>query len=170
MPIEITSLTQIADDKVNVEFTLDWKYLYNESRFEDDWVEGYSAEDGSQSKEGDHLFLHVTSGSPMSPGERTYVIDDEIDLTNYDEIKINWENTGTDSTNNESYLVVSANKDGDHETGVEGSIAKTNSFSRTTDTLDISGSGFDGSFYIRIHAVNTGTTRARILAYKVYLK
>jgi hypothetical protein len=63
-------------------------YLYIEGVGQDDWVEGYSAGAGTQSKEADHLYLAAADGFVT---ERTYVKDDVFDLSSYSKIKVDWD-------------------------------------------------------------------------------
>ncbi len=143
-------------------------YIYNEGIYEDKWVEGYSTGTGSQSKEEDsHLYLYAKRES--ADAERTYVTDKRVDLTDWDDLKIEWENTASESDANFSYLAVSTNKSGD--SGIADERINTNSnFTKTTDTMNVS--GLSGSYYIRVHAtaLTLSDIESELKVYKVWLE
>ena len=142
-------------------------YLYNEGTHEDDWVEGFSINSGSQSKQSNHLYLHAEDASGSA--ERVYVTDATVNLTNYGSLKIEWENTGDSKDENVSALCVSTGKTNWYNT-YNARILEKQDFGKKTSTLDIS--GMSGDYYIRVHTRDlAGTaTKAELKVYKVWLE
>ena len=125
--------------------------LYCEGRNEDFWEPGFSdggAQDPTHVKEDDHLFLR-TFRSPPANLEETWVTIEAVDLTDWSQIEIDWENTGVANNQNLSYLVVSDDQSGNH-TVFDARLDRQGSFGRTIDLLDVS--GLTGEYYVRIHA------------------
>jgi len=122
-------------------------YIYNEGEFEDYWVEGHSNGDGEQSKESTYLYLYA---SDAVNGVRTWVTDEEVDLTDVDSIKVtisNW--SGLVST---GALIASSIK-----TGGTGDYDARETFTADgTVTLDVS--ALSGDYYVRVHVTVTMTT------------
>lgn len=130
-------------------------YLYKEGDEYVDitggWVPGYSYYEGSQSKQPTHLLLIAHGGSAGTlyyTGQRTYVINNTIDITEYSSLKVDWESTGYIGTQNRTHLVVSDNKTDSCDVYTARLYFEAN-FSRRINTLDIS--GLSGSYYIRAH-------------------
>ena len=121
-------------------------YLYNYGVETINFVEGYSEGYGSQSKQSDYLYL---SAGQSPDNERTYVTDEAIDITGASTITIEWENTGQNDINNNSYLAVSSSKTGSHAS-TDAVLHKELIFNKRNDTLDVS--GLSGNKYIRVHA------------------
>jgi uncharacterized repeat protein (TIGR02543 family) len=130
-------------------------YILNGSEHQSDWEEGYlegtNTNDGSQSMQTTHLCLEA---SKQGTAERTYVTKVKVDLTCVNSIVIEWENTGADDTDNESYLIVSSTKTDSHDTYTL-QLKKERSFIKQFNTLDVSTLAA-GSYYIRVHARDDG--------------
>jgi hypothetical protein len=135
--------------------------LYNNGTEHVDWVEGFTSGEGSQSKEEDHLLLSCPSTT--AGGERTYVTDDTIDLTNIDYLEIDW-HVNTNSTNARAVLNASTTKMSSR-TGFEAQLLLNGTINtRRTDYLDVS--GLTGNHYVRVHASDGASSSVVIL--KVY--
>jgi hypothetical protein len=143
-------------------------YILNGSEHQGDWVEGYDKDDGSQSKQPTHLYLQASDHNDTA--ERTWVTDGTISLKCIQSIVIDWENTGVDKSDNESYLIVSTSKTSGHWLS-NAQLMKTESFVRTSDTLDVS--GLTGSYYIRVHARdddNNDPDTSTLMVYSIELQ
>ena len=124
--------------------------VYKEGMEAVEFVEGYSDNTGTLSKESDHLFLSTFSDVSIYAAIRTYVIDEPIDLTNVNEITVDWELSGY-GTYNLYYakLCVSTIKMGslgDYDKSLE--INGDNP--RTEQVLDVS--DLSGEYYLRLHS------------------
>ncbi|HAE38218.1 MAG TPA: hypothetical protein DCG57_06205, partial [Candidatus Riflebacteria bacterium] len=86
--------------------------------------------------------------------ERAWVTDLPVDLTGWDEVVINWSNTGQNNNNNLSRCIVSTNRNGGYATNIAASNNRTNSFAQRTDSINVS--GLNGNHYIRVHARRNG--------------
>ncbi len=142
-------------------------YLYEEGNEVKDWVEGYSTGTGDQNKEDDHL--HVWA-EDATIGERTWVIDEPIDLTNISKIWIDWENVGDDNAGNASVFIVSTSKTAGSGT-YNARLMTSRDFTRTESSLDVSEES--GLQYIRVHAKDAHSltaVRSEINVYKVWLE
>jgi len=140
--------------------------LYNEGTGENDWVVGYSSGNGTQAKESNHLrvFAHAFGIS-----ERTYVTDSSVDLTDIDQIEIDWLNDGSGNFIR-SYLIASTSKIGQHSS-FNARIERTTTFSRTVQQLNVS--ALNGMFFIRVHTrcgAIDGAINSQVRAYRVTLK
>ncbi len=142
-------------------------YIYNEGTHEDEWVAGYSAGTGSQSKEDDYMYLYAKR--EPADAERTYVTDKKVDLTNWDTLKVEWENTGDESDGNQSHIVVSTNKTASHGTS-NASYNTTTDFTKRTNSVEIS--GLLDEYYIRVHAgaVIFNNVESEIKVHKIWLE
>ncbi|MFP9190895.1 hypothetical protein [Natronosalvus vescus] len=143
--------------------------LYCEGRNEDFWIEGFSQGDGNEpTHEKGDTYLYVQA---IRPGnhvvEETWVTMEAVDLTDWNEIEIIWENTGDNSTRNRSYLVVSENQMGNHD-DYEVRLVNNEKFD-TTEYLDVS--GLNGEYYVRMHARNIepGNNLSELYTYCVTL-
>lgn len=158
-------LENTAEDELTATLNCEY-YYYNESLYEGDWEVGFSLSTGSQSKESSHLYLYAYS---TSYAERTYVTSSTIDFTNIDTICIDWENTGSASNYNNSYLVVDGDQ-GNNYADYEARAHLQQDFVRTLTSLDVS--GVTGSKYIRVHAYDSywddGGFETELLVYGVY--
>jgi hypothetical protein len=125
------------------------------------WVAGASQSTGSQAKNADNLYL--TAGNASAIAYRTYVTDNEIDLTNINSLKIEWANTGASSTANQSRFYVHTNKN-DIEHTVR--LQKTNTFGRITDTIDVS--SLSGNYYVKVSAIDAPTNALATSTISVY--
>jgi len=143
-------------------------YLYNEGVGGDDWVVGYIKATGGMLKRASYIELYALNSGATAEG--TVVTDALVDLTDVNTIHIDWLNNGNASDDNESYLVVSTNKTDSHAT-YDARLAKVNTFTRTTDTLDVS--GLTGDHYIRVHARDANATAqvvSGVYMYKLWLE
>lgn len=122
-------------------------FIYNHGSHAGEWDPGFQEGGGSQSMQSDHLYLLASQGRGVA--ERTYVTRQRVNLTNVREIHIEWENRGTDDSDNESFLVVSRNQGGDYDDETRDQRIRR-SFSRTTHELNVR--GLTGDFFIRVHA------------------
>ncbi len=78
-----------------------------------------------------------------------------FDLTNIATVEIDWANTAASSAgNNYTYLIASTVQNEGYEE-YNARISKLHSFSRTTETMDVS--GLSGNHYIRVHATDQTT-------------
>lgn len=135
--------------------------LYDEGEEGIDWVEGYSMGTGSQSKGGSYFSLSASAVY----GQRTYVIDRRIPLLRYSSLKADWQIT--DGGQGSLYLCISTSKDENHSV-YEERVERTGSFTRGTDTMDIS--GINGKFYVRVHLRASITWGLSARVYKVWLE
>ncbi|HNW35548.1 MAG TPA: hypothetical protein PKM25_11490, partial [Candidatus Ozemobacteraceae bacterium] len=97
----------------------------------------------------------------------TWVTQDPIDLTGWDEVVINWSNTGVNNAANESYFIVSSVQDGNH-TVQDARLARTGTFGATTQSLAVT--GFTGNYYIRVHARRPTTRTSTVNIFQIYLR
>jgi hypothetical protein len=110
-------------------------YAYDNGTENVSFVAGYSEGTGNseQTKEADHLYLRaegrVTGGWAPAyyAAERTWVTDTTVDLTGVNNVHIRWRNVGDNDAENQSYFIVSPNKNDDCNNSTL-SIAKTGSF------------------------------------------
>ncbi len=129
-------------------------YIYNGSDYADDWMISKSSTGNTeQSIDGDTLNFkaYETKNSSeyytiiCSTHNKVYISDC------INSIEINWENTGTDSDCNKSYLFVTTMMGEEfYDSHVDAVLSKTKRFSRTTDTLDVS--ELNGAYYIQVQA------------------
>ncbi|MFW5933013.1 MAG: InlB B-repeat-containing protein, partial [Candidatus Hadarchaeota archaeon] len=120
-----------------------------------DWVEGYSSggPNGGQEEKGeDNLYLYAQK-EVGNNGERTWVTEERVDLTDIENLWIEWQNTGSTNTKNKSYFVVSDNKEGDHDDYVE-RIENDGDFGIENSRLDVT--ELNDEYYLRIHAYSSG--------------
>ena len=122
------------------------------------WIEGSTASAGSYSKEDDHLEAITTGGGDS---ERTWVTNDDIDLTGFVKVVVDWEhNNNGDSPR----IIASTDREGYFLSYDE--IASIPSFSgRQVDELDISDLNED--YYIRFHLLGPGGS---LKIYKIWLE
>ena len=135
-------------------------YLYKEGNeyehLTGGWVHGYTRNANySQSKESDHLYAKVSSSVNWdannvsgTEGVRTWVTDELIDLTEFNQIKIQWANIGVDHSSVFSTFAVSPNKTGNYTDYTE-RVWLQYAFDRE-DVIDIS--SLSGGYYVRVHA------------------
>lgn len=143
--------------------------LYAEGTEYVEFVEGYSVGAGSQSKEAGYLYINAADTGTVAV--RTYVTDIMVNLTGAKTLKIDWANTGSEYSGNDSFLVVSTNKTGGYGTYDLRIPSPGASFARMTSTLDVS--GISGKYYIRVHACDTNTSterRCRLYVYNIWLE
>ena len=142
------------------------QYYYTDGVEDVEWVEGYTVALGSQSKEID--YLHLQTAYDIGSSFRTYVTNVAVNLTNINTLYIEWENAGNpENIGNCSYFIASSSKM-DGVDVYDAILSKTLSFSKVTNSLDVS--GLSGSYYIRVHAgdtVSSGIT-SLIKTYKVW--
>jgi len=83
--------------------------------------------------------------------ERSWRTSGPVDLTGWDEIAIDWENTGANDNDNRSRCVVSTAWNANYTTTVDaGTPIQQQSFARRTDIINVSALG--AGYYIRVHA------------------
>lgn len=145
------------------------RFLYDEGReWHVSWVAGYSLGSGSVSKQSDHMYLDAYGEGGQYTAERAYVINSVVDLTEVSKLLVDWSNSGTSVSTNESYLVASTNKTGAAAT-YDARYRRTSTFSRQVDELDVS--TLSGNYYVRVHARDaaTGTyQRSTLRVYRVW--
>jgi len=163
--------TPIIDDITVYAVWTDDILLYSNGTEYVNFVEGYSCGDGEIGKGDDHLYLNATTARgiertyvidelpipqwlrvmPMD-SERTYVIDEPIDLTNIKKIEILWENISDSASSIESYLIISPNKYEDYQDNSKvGASTNYNSFELKQDSIDTSTIDKNNNYYIRVH-------------------
>lgn len=140
-------------------------YIYDEGTHEDEWVAGYSNDGGSQSKESDHLLMEVDRNN--SNPVRTWVTDSPIDLTNVDDVIFEWQGLSSSGGATAVHRVAASTSKGGQLAVFDAEFTRNaTSFSRTTDTLDVS--GLSGSYYIRFHIFYNSSVGTRSqLIYRV---
>lgn len=139
-------------------------YIYREGQHEEMWVEGYRIGLGAQGKLPDHLYAFAEQSPSIQ--ERTWVINQPLNLTGYDSIKID---ALTETTKGKALLVVSGNKDGSHDQEVAAEASIITGGEREIFTLDVS--GLSGEYYIRIHVRTAGRGNSNYYrCYKVWLE
>ncbi|MEG6615401.1 pyocin knob domain-containing protein [Peptococcaceae bacterium 1198_IL3148] len=120
---------------------------------------GYKTGTATQSKNADCLLLQPSS----STGECAYVTSIEVDLTNVNTLKVDWEQSYADN-NTYSYLIVSTSKTGNFETYNARTYVR-GQFARKIDTLDVS--NLTGTYYIRVAARRLDTASSSP-SHKIY--
>ena len=147
--------------------------LYEGSAYDGDWSDGFSAGSGSRSKESDHLYLLSEGGSPS--GERSYVTNTKVDLTEYSDLKVDWALTQEVGAAVAHLIVDSRDGYDAVERGLnEGVVPGLNDygpFTRTTTTLDVSGKS--GGHFVRLHSFaghHLSDRKAHLYVYKVWLE
>jgi hypothetical protein len=138
MPNEDVTVTVTIDD-----ICLAARYIYNEGDYYGyNWVRTlYNPNNSEYSVAGEYLYLKAWLGDDGYPkligifnGQSKLVyIGDCINS-----IVIDWENTGSDSNTNESYLVVASSLENISNNNYDKQLFKQNNFGRTTDKLDVS--------------------------------
>ena len=122
------------------------------------WVQGYTnSANYSQSKESDHLFLKVSSSVLWdhtdlfgTEGVRTWVTDNPIDLTEFNQLKIYWRNDGSSSDQQRSYFVVSTDKTAHYADNTKVFYISNRFTAWQENMIDVS--DLSGNYYIRVHA------------------
>jgi hypothetical protein len=142
------------------------QYYYNEGTENVSWIEGYSEGIGSQSKNSDHFYLMVSD----TDAQRTYVTENKIDLTNINTLYIDWESPTSENIWDYCFFGITDSQMSDRTTWVK-NISRRNGddeapFSRTTDSLDVS--GYSGSYYIKIQVRAGGSLDLELKSYQVY--
>ena len=130
-----------------------------------EWVPGYTLGIGSQSKESDHLYLFSRGDPDETSGERTWVIEDAIDFTNYNTLKIDWEFTQEVSGN--AYVGIwDAQMTRYAISPWLLRVAYADSFARQITSHDISDINEEG--YVRVHSRASSIYTDRTATIKVY--
>jgi hypothetical protein len=133
-------------------------YVYDTGTENVSFVAGYSEGTGNseQSKEADHLYLraegrvqNVWIWNFYYVAERTWVTDTTVDLTDVNNVHIRWRNVGDNDDENQSFFIVSPNKNADC-TNSTLSIAKTRNFGWIEESIGVG--GLSGNYYLRVHA------------------
>jgi len=120
-------------------------YYYNAGFENVAWVEGYSLDTGSVSKEATYLQLNTQKTTVAAI--RTYVTNIAVDLTKIKKLYIDWEIINVSGVS--AYLNVSTNKTGDQGSRNAG-LYVTGAQTRTVTVLDVS--NLIGLYYIRVHS------------------
>ena len=122
-------------------------YLYNEGDLEEFWEVGFISDisEDDLEKRADNLFMEVSNDGSSAVGNWV-MTEREIDLSNYSTIEIDWENTGADTSNNQSRLTL---KDEIDQNAGDTLTEKTGTFDRTTDAIDVSGNNDQGFIGVR---------------------
>jgi hypothetical protein len=144
-------------------------YVYKDGEEVYSIVEGFSNGNGSVTEYDDRINI-IATGTPDSQDQRTIVTNEAIDLTYINTVRIKWKNEGASNYYNRSCLIASTNKTGD-ATIADAILDKPNTFTTTTDELDVS--GLDGECYIRVHAKDyyfTSGNESDITVYEIYLE
>ena len=131
-------------------------YIYDKSTHEDEWADAIIEETGDiilqAEKKPEHLYLLADAVDTHDVGEIIFYSKETIDLTEYDNISIQWKGTfGKESSGSSAMFIVSKNQIGNYDDYDARVLNEAYNFD-TTDTIDISGSEFNDDFYIRIHA------------------
>ena len=147
-------------------------YVYNEGDYESFWIGAISDNAGSRSKEIDHLF--VQGGGDTTGGAIwSYVSDEKVDLTPYSTLEIDWLGSTPDAAFGTATVFFSSNlavRSTDISSTDQKSVRET-TFTRTTDTLDVStfGGGASGDgFYFYIEAADLSSTASNQANVELY--
>lgn len=132
--------------------------LYADGREWVEFVEGYSAGEGSVSKEEDYLLIQASG----TGGQRSFVTEHPIDLTGIESIFIEAEQSVTVS-GVLYFQIISSVPGGDYNV-YETAVVENGAFSRKMITLDVS--GLTGDYHIRILSRSPTSTMA--VTTKVY--
>ena len=125
-------------------------FIYNEGEFEEDWIEGLSNGEGSQSKEDDHLRTFAV-GTDMAT--RTWVSDFLVDVTDWDTLVVDWDiNHTSDNELGAVGISVLENQQDDRPDEVAG-LRINDEQPRQENALDIS--DIEGEYYISTYAQDT---------------
>lgn len=145
--------------------------LYADGREFVEWVEGYSAYDGAQSKEADHLYLESNNSEGIGhDAVRTYVTDGLVDLTGVSELFVEWEfplcGEGI------AYLAISKDKNDYHGPyhPIYSRIDKSTEFPRRIDVLDVS--AYEGLYHVLVgmnEYANVGHPASTLKVYRIGL-
>ncbi len=131
------------------------KIIYSEGKESVKLVEGYSSGDGGyQSKRLDYLYFKKLEESTVTNTKLTYVMDHKVDLSDTNEIYVDWEgNSYSESAAAYVWLVVSTDKMGSehvyHDRLIETVEQDFVGMSRRISVLDVS--DLDGEYYVRVH-------------------
>lgn len=111
----------------------------------------------------------VITGTTTNGAETAWVTDQPVDLTGWDEIRIDWSNTaGGNANGRESYFVVSNTKMGQYnQDPAATSVSHTATFGRTTEPINVS--SLNGPYYIRVHA-RRGSRDSTVNVYNILLR
>jgi hypothetical protein len=127
-------------------------------------VEGISDGDGTVSRESDHLLIET--GQADAATRRTWVTAVVVDLTNVDTLAIEWEGTVASGSPEFAIFIADKRKQGTHSTDFAAKLTKTANFSRSVDTLDVS--GLSGYYFVRVHGRDDSSVTNRDVNIKVY--
>ena len=119
-------------------------YFYHEGVETVTWVDGVEVSPGERSKEEDHLYLRADGPT----GDWSYATEDEFDLSDVDNIYIDWENIGSTSGQNRSSLNIGGEVDSNEQT-FEEQFYRTEDFERRIDSVYVS--DLSGNYRIRVH-------------------
>lgn len=138
--------------------------LYNSGTEFTTFVPGFSqGGNGSLQKLAGQLELRAYTNNG---NQRTYVTDVPVDLTGWEEVVISWSNNGNANNGNESYFIVSPNKNNDHS-NFEGRVFLRNTFATREDSIDVS--AINGTRFIRVHS-RRNTRDSRVNVFRIFLR
>lgn len=140
--------------------------MYRYGTYQDDYVVGYTTGSGYQYKGPNYLYLEANSTT--LPAERTYVISSyTLNISNFDTINVDWENTGIGSGGFTSgYVCVSTCTTGNYSV-FDAIIAHTDNWTRCIESVSVA--SLNKNETIRIHAhVSAGAGTGQSARLKVY--
>jgi len=172
IPVDLTDIedgSTLVYDEINNKFLASRKnYFYNEGDEVVAWVEGYANRDGEVSKEDDHLYMEVYDTSLSSPA-RTYVTDTLVDFTDISFLKVDWENIGSETSNNISRLTLAPAEDKLNSPSSDSlMLSNQKNFDRKIDIYDVR--TVSGLYHIKVSAYkgSTLTGNSKLKVYKVW--
>lgn len=116
--------------------------IYSEGENEDFWIEGHSANSGSQSKEDTHLFVRASDTS--GGAHRSWVTSEPIDITDFSELKVTWEGAfdSNSFSNSNGFALTKNETDSRSEWKQIVDISdRSSSFSKQEETFDLDETG-----------------------------
>lgn len=134
----------IPDDKNN---------LYNNGNYDDLWIEGHTTNlentIGYMQKNEDNLEIFATDGGNDTRGRGTWVTKKLIDFEPYNNLIVEWENTGSSQENqNDSYVKIFDEPNSVWSADEDTLYNRKGSFNKRKDTIDVS--DINEKYYIAI--------------------
>ncbi|MBU4386586.1 MAG: hypothetical protein KKH73_06275, partial [Actinobacteria bacterium] len=119
-----------------------------------------------------HLYLDANSWY-MGRCQTAWSTDCAVDLSGYDQLCVEWCNTGSSNGYNESYLIAATNShDRQENQSTTDKLTRTSSFEKGVDRLDVS--HINEPRYIRVHARDNdwwgAGTNSKLYVYRVWLE